>query len=64
MAEKATKPFSRGMGGTDDFIAEQFVPSDEYKAQQKALVQKLLASGLSLEQVAEMFLVPTDLLQQ
>jgi hypothetical protein len=64
MAENAAKPFSRGMGGKDDFIAEQFVPSGEYKAQQWALVQKLLASGLSLEQISEMFLMPIDLLQQ
>jgi hypothetical protein len=64
MADKVTKPFSRGMGGKDDFIAEQFEPTADYKAQQKALVQKLLASGLSREQVAGMFLVPPDLLQQ
>jgi hypothetical protein len=64
MVDKATNPFSRGMGGKDDFIAEQFVPSAEYTAQQKALVQKLLASGLSLEQIAEMFLVPSHLLPQ
>jgi hypothetical protein len=61
---KTTRPVLRGMGGKDDFVAEQFVPSEEYKAQQKALVQKLLASGLSIEQVAEMFLVPAELLQQ
>jgi hypothetical protein len=53
MADKVTKPFSRGMGGKDDFIAEQFEPTADYKAQQKALVQKLLASGLSREQVQQ-----------
>jgi hypothetical protein len=61
---KPAKPVLRGMGGKEDFIAEKFVPSEEYKAQQKALVEKLLASGLSVEQVAEMFLVPTELLQK
>jgi hypothetical protein len=64
MAEDATRPFLRGMGEKDDFVAEQFVPSEEYKAQQKALVQKLLASGFNLEQVAEMFLIPAHLLQR
>jgi hypothetical protein len=50
------------MGAQSDFIAEQFVPSEEYKAQQLAMVQKLLASGISPEQVARMFSVPFDLL--
>jgi hypothetical protein len=37
------------MGAQSDFIAEQFLPSDEYKAQQIDMVRKLLASGVSPE---------------
>jgi hypothetical protein len=50
------------MGAQSDFIAEQFVPSDEYKAQQLAMVQNLLASGADPEKVRKMFSVPFDLL--
>lgn len=53
-------PDRRGMGAQSDFIAEQFVPSEEYKAQQMAMVQKLLASGVNPEQVARMFSIPFD----
>ena len=38
----ATKPRGypdrRGMGAQSDFIAEQFVPNEQYKAQQMAMV--------------------------
>jgi hypothetical protein len=50
------------MGAQSDFIAERFVPSEEYKATQMAMVQRLLASGVSAEQIARMFSVPFDLL--
>ncbi len=50
------------MGAQSDFIAEQFVPSEQYKAQQMEMVQKLLASGVSPEKIATMFAVPFDLL--
>jgi hypothetical protein len=50
------------MGAQSDFIAEKFVPSEEYKAQQLEMAQKLLASGVSPEQIAKMFAVPIDLL--
>jgi len=50
------------MGAQSDFIAEKFVPSEEYKAQQLEMVKKLLASGVSPEQIAKMFAVPFDLL--
>jgi hypothetical protein len=53
-------PDRRGMGAQSDFIAEQFVPSEQYKAQQRAMVQKLIAAGLNPEQLASMFLVPVD----
>jgi hypothetical protein len=62
MAKRKTDPFLRGMGGKDDFIAEQFVLSEDYKAQQMAMVQKLIAAGLDPEQVARRFSVPFDLL--
>jgi hypothetical protein len=50
------------MGAKSDFIAEQFVPSEDYKAQQIAMAQKLIAGGLSPEQVARLFFVSVDLL--
>jgi hypothetical protein len=63
MAKEKCDPYSRGMGGKDDFIAEQFVPDETYKAQQRSMVQKLIASGLSRHEVAEMFAVPFDLIE-
>ena len=62
MAKQRGYPDRRGMGAQSDFIAEQFLPSDEYKAQQIDMVRKLLASGVSPEQVAKMFSLPFDLL--
>jgi hypothetical protein len=55
-------PDRRGMGAQSDFIAEQFIPDEAYKAQQMAMVQKLLASGVDPQQVAKMFSIPFDLL--
>jgi len=49
------------MGAESDFIAEQFVPNEHHKAQQRAMAQKLIEGGLSPEQVASMFSVPVDL---
>jgi hypothetical protein len=62
MAQKKVKPFLRGMGAREDFIAEVFAPSDEYKAQQMASVQRLMEAGLDHEVVASLFFVPYDLL--
>ena len=62
MAKQRGYPDRRGMGAQSDFIAEQFVPSEHYKAQQMAMVQKLIATGVKPEQVASMFFVPSDLL--
>jgi hypothetical protein len=59
--KKPTNPFLRGMGGKDDFIAEQFVPSELYKSRQMEMVQRLIASGLDPEEVAGMFSFPFDL---
>ena len=62
MAKQRGYPDRRGMGAQSDFIAEQFVPSEHYKAQQMAMVQKLIATGVKPEQVTSMFFVPCDLL--
>ena len=61
MAKQRGSPDRRGMGAQSDFIAQQFVPSERYKAQQIAMVQSLVAAGLSPEQLAKMFFVPVDL---
>jgi hypothetical protein len=53
-------PDRRGMGAQSDFIAEQFVPSEQYKAQQIEMVQKLVAAGMSPEQLEKMFFIPVD----
>jgi hypothetical protein len=55
-------PDRRGMGAQSDFIAEQFVPSEQYKAQQMAMVQNLIARGLNPEQIEKMFFISADLL--
>ena len=60
MAKQRGSPDRRGMGAKSDFVEELFVPSEEYKAQRFAMVQKLIASGLSPEQVAKMFLIPLE----
>jgi hypothetical protein len=58
--DKAVKPFLRGMGAKEDFIAEQFVPDDRYKAKQMQMVQMLVASGMDPKEAAGMFAVPLD----
>jgi hypothetical protein len=55
-------PDRRGMGAQSDFIAEQFVPSEQYKAQQMAMVQTLTVAGVNPEQLEKMFFVPVDVL--
>jgi hypothetical protein len=45
----------RGMGSESDSISEQFVPSERYKAQQLAIIETLLAGGLTREQVEALF---------
>jgi hypothetical protein len=56
-------PERRGMGAQSDYIAEQFVPSEAYKAQQMAMVQRLTAAGANLEQLEKMFFVPVEALR-
>jgi hypothetical protein len=62
MAKHRGYPDRRGMGAQSDFIAEQFVPSEDYKAQQVAMVQRLIAAGVNSAQLERMFFVPVDLL--
>ena len=62
MAKQRGYPDRRGMGAQSDFIAEQFVPSEPYKAEQRARVQALLAAGLSSEQVAKMLSISYEVL--
>jgi hypothetical protein len=61
MAKQRGYPDQRGLWADSDTIAEQFVPSERYKAQQRAMAQTLIAAGLSPEQVATMLFVPVDL---
>ncbi len=60
MAKERRDPVRQGMGAQSDFVAELFVPSELYKAQQMAMVQKLIAVGLSPEHLASMFFIPVD----
>jgi hypothetical protein len=60
MAKQRGYPDQRGLWAESDIIAEQFVPSERYKAQQRAMAQTLIAAGLSPEQVASMLIVPID----
>jgi hypothetical protein len=62
MAKRRGYPDRRGMGAQSDFIAEQFVPSEDYKTQQLEMAQKLIATGADPEQIASMFFVPLELL--
>lgn len=61
MVKQRGYPDRRGMGAQSDFISEQFVPDERYKAQQIAMAQTLIAGGLNPEQVASMFLFLVDL---
>jgi hypothetical protein len=60
MAKQRGYPDQRGLWAESDTIAEQFVPSERYKAQQRAMAETLIAAGLSPEQVASMLFVPND----
>jgi hypothetical protein len=62
MAKQRGYPDQRGLWAESDTIAEQFVPSQRYKAQQRAMAETLIAAGLSAEQIASMLFVPNDLL--
>lgn len=64
MAKQRGYPDRRGMGAQSDFIAEQFVPSEAYKAQQIEMTKKLIAAGMNPEQVSSMFFIPFNLLSE
>ena len=53
-------PDRRGMGAESDVIAEQFVPSEQYKEQQRVITHTLRAAGLNPEEIQGMLLVPVD----
>ena len=61
MAKQRGYPDRRGMGAQSDFIAEQFVPEEQFKAQQTARARHLLATGMSSEQVAKALSISLDL---
>jgi hypothetical protein len=61
-AKQRSWPDRRGMGAQSDFIAEQFVPSEAYQAQQRAMSEHLLAAGVAPTELPDLFLFPTDLL--
>jgi hypothetical protein len=62
MTKKRGYPDRRGMGAESDPMAEPFVPSETYQAQQMMMAQKLIAAGLEPEHVAKMFFIPLELL--
>jgi hypothetical protein len=67
MVKQRGYPDRRGMGAESDFISEQFVPSEQYKAQQLAAARDLIAGGLDPDLVAKMFVqldLPSDLLSK
>jgi hypothetical protein len=60
MANQRGYPDQRGLWAESDAIAEQFVPNESYKAQQRAMAQSLLAAGVDPEQIAAMLSVRED----
>ncbi|MHB1936387.1 MAG: hypothetical protein ACYCOR_07350 [Acidobacteriaceae bacterium] len=50
----------RDRGAESNFVAEQFVPSEEYRAQQAGMAQTLMAAGLNSEQIENMLMVPIE----
>jgi hypothetical protein len=55
-------PDRRGMGAQSDFIVEPVVPTEQYKAQQMATIQRLTAAGVNPEQLETMFFIPINVL--
>jgi hypothetical protein len=64
MKKQRGYPDRRGMGAQSDFIGETFVPSGQYKAQQAAMIQKLITAGLNPEQLEKLFLLSADLISE
>jgi hypothetical protein len=55
------RPDHRDMGAQSDFTNEEFVANGQLKAAQREMVQKLLASGVSREDLVRLFSVPDEL---
>ena len=53
-------PSRRGMKAETNFIAEPFVPTESYKAQQVDMAQKLVVAGFNPEPMASTFSLPVD----
>jgi hypothetical protein len=53
-------PDRRGFWAESDFVAEQFVPSERHRAQQKMIARTLIAVGLKPEEIAEMLSIPAE----
>lgn len=62
MAKRRGYPDRRGMGAESDPISEPFLPNERYQAQQRTMIEKLIAAGLDPEYVATMFSIPVGLL--
>ena len=58
MSRQRGSPDRRGMGAQSDFIAETFVPNEQYRAQQLAMVRRLSDAGVPREQMKRLFLLP------
>ena len=58
MTKRRGSPDRRGMGAQSDLISEQFVPSEQYVAQQKAITQALVDLGLEPQELTTRFVVP------
>jgi hypothetical protein len=54
MAKQRGYPDRRGLWAESDSISELFVPSPQYKAQQKMMAETLLAAGVSVEEIKGM----------
>jgi hypothetical protein len=52
-------PDRRGMSAQSDFVTERFVPSQQYKAQQQAIIRNLMAAGVDPQVFAGMVLLAT-----
>jgi len=59
-ADGQRRTVSQSSGGESNFVAEQFVPSEKYKAQQAGMAEALVSAGLNREQMKAMFLLPLD----
>ncbi|MGC1873017.1 MAG: hypothetical protein WA700_18825 [Acidobacteriaceae bacterium] len=59
-ADGRRRTVSQSSGAESNFVAEKFVPSEKYKAQQAGMAEALMSAGLDREQMKAMFLLPLD----